>query len=68
MPVRFKYRHVEPVNYGLDTAEILLADDKELNQWVGLRKVTKYRPQYVVGRSVRRRIPIGYFLKKEEPD
>lgn len=39
MPTRFKYMPVLPQSYGLTPTEILLADDSELNEYVGLRKV-----------------------------
>ena len=42
MPTRFKYKTVEPESYGLETDEILLADDKELNTVVGLSKLATY--------------------------
>ena len=42
MPTRFKYRQVEPENYGLGTGEILLAEDSELNKVVGLSKLAAY--------------------------
>ena len=40
--VRFKYRKTESANYGLTDEEILLADEKELNRWISLRKSQQY--------------------------
>eukprot|EP00835_Amoeboradix_gromovi_P002684 NODE_157_length_16664_cov_0.301781.p2 type:complete len:523 gc:universal NODE_157_length_16664_cov_0.301781:12816-11248(-) len=42
IPVRFKYRDVEPDHYGLNAADILLADEKELNRTVGLKRLAPY--------------------------
>lgn len=39
MPTRFKYTPVLPQAYGLSAEELLLADDKDLNEYVGLRRV-----------------------------
>lgn len=39
LPTRFKYMNVLPQAYGLTPTEILLADDNELNEYVGLRKI-----------------------------
>eukprot|EP00606_Chrysophyceae_sp_TOSAG23-5_P000771 GSChrysophyteH2.ASY1.ANO1.1347.1 assembled CDS len=39
---RFKYKNVEADSYGLNASEIILADDSELNKYVGLRKLSAY--------------------------
>ncbi|KAI8137344.1 KRI1-like family C-terminal-domain-containing protein [Fennellomyces sp. T-0311] len=43
LPTRYKYRKTEPENYGLTAEEILLADDAELNKYVGLKMMAPYR-------------------------
>ncbi|KAJ1646748.1 Ribosome biogenesis protein Kri1 [Coemansia asiatica] len=46
LATRFKYAKVKPVNYGLTPAEILLADDKFLNEYVSVKKIATYRPDW----------------------
>ncbi|KAG0739839.1 hypothetical protein G6F57_011656 [Rhizopus arrhizus] len=41
---RFKYTKTEPDNYGLTPEEILLAEDTELNKYVGIKQLAPYRP------------------------
>jgi protein KRI1 len=44
-PTHFRYVPVAKTAYGLAPAEILLADDKDLNEYVGLKKLAPYRKQ-----------------------
>lgn len=57
MPTRFKYRTVEPNDYGLTTQEILLARDTTLKQFVSLKKMAPYNDQgeFNAGSKKRRR-------------
>lgn len=41
--VKFKYREVSPEAFGLTTRDILLADDKQLNNFIGIKKFAPYR-------------------------
>jgi protein KRI1 len=57
MPTRFKYRKVEPNDFGLATHEILMARDATLRNLVSLKKIAPYRDdgEYAVGHKKRRR-------------
>lgn len=41
----FKYREVSPESFGLTTREIFMADDSELNEFIGIKKFAPYRPK-----------------------
>ena len=43
IPTRFKYTPTVPQTFGLTPAEILMADDKDLNQYMGVKKYAPYR-------------------------
>ncbi|KAF9047752.1 KRI1-like family C-terminal-domain-containing protein [Panaeolus papilionaceus] len=43
MPTRFKYTQVKPDALALNPVEILMATDKELNEYVGIKKYAPYR-------------------------
>lgn len=45
MPTRFRYNTTAKSSFGLTPTEILLADDKDLNEYVGLKKLAPYRKQ-----------------------
>lgn len=40
---KFRYREVSPESYGLTANDILMADDKQLNEFVGLKKLASWR-------------------------
>lgn len=43
LKTRFKYNKVSAQDYGLTAEEILLLDDRDLNSFVGLRRIAPYR-------------------------
>jgi len=45
MPTRFKYTPVQPQTFALTPAEILMATDTELNQYLSVKKYAPYRRQ-----------------------
>ncbi|KAF2826218.1 Krr1-domain-containing protein [Ophiobolus disseminans] len=42
-PTRFRYRETSPTTFGLTARDILLADDKDLNDFAGLKKLATFR-------------------------
>ncbi|KAH8378962.1 hypothetical protein KR009_002317, partial [Drosophila setifemur] len=46
-PCRFKYVETPANDFGLTIEEILLAKNKELNQWASLKKAVQTRPEHV---------------------
>ncbi|ANB14651.1 Kri1p [Sugiyamaella lignohabitans] len=42
---KFRYREVSPDSYGLTARDILLADDKDLNEFVGIKKLAPFRDE-----------------------
>ncbi|KAH7392908.1 KRI1-like family C-terminal-domain-containing protein [Pyrenochaeta sp. MPI-SDFR-AT-0127] len=40
---RFRYRETSPTTFGLTARDILLADDKQLNDFAGLKKLAAFR-------------------------
>ncbi|KAH6910281.1 KRI1-like family C-terminal-domain-containing protein [Coprinopsis sp. MPI-PUGE-AT-0042] len=45
MPTRFKYVPIPTQTYSLDPVEILLADDKDLNEYMSIKKYAPYRKE-----------------------
>ncbi|KAL0360206.1 UNVERIFIED_CONTAM: protein KRI1 [Sesamum radiatum] len=43
LKTRFKYKTVKAKRYGLTPEEVLMMDDKDLNQYVSLKKLAPYR-------------------------
>jgi protein KRI1 len=39
----FRYRETSPKSFGLSSRDILLADDKQLNEFAGLKKLASFR-------------------------
>lgn len=42
-PAKFRYRETSPTTFGLTARDILLADDKQLNEFAGLKKMAAWR-------------------------
>lgn len=51
---QFRYREVEPESFGLSARDILLAEDKDLNQYVGLKHLAPYRDSGRVSKDRKR--------------
>lgn len=50
----FKYKEVSPETFGLTYNEIFQADDKDLNDLIGLKKLAPYRPPEKVAKDKRK--------------
>ncbi|KAL0004842.1 hypothetical protein SO802_012403 [Lithocarpus litseifolius] len=46
LKTRFKYAKIKPNRFGLSPAELLLMNEKELNQYVSLKKIVPYREEW----------------------
>lgn len=73
LPTRFKYRQVKPSMYGLSAAEILAADDKDLNQFVSLKKIAPYVTQewkpkwrFQVSQKMRKKKALNQKMRTQE--
>jgi protein KRI1 len=42
-PTRFRYRETSPTTFGLTARDILLAEDSQLNEFAGLKKLAAFR-------------------------
>lgn len=51
---KFKYREVSPESFGLTYNEIFKANDSDLNELIGLKKLAPYRPQEKAAKDKRR--------------
>ncbi|KAA1476501.1 hypothetical protein DENSPDRAFT_933091 [Dentipellis sp. KUC8613] len=45
LPTRFHYTRVAPSSYSLTPAEILMAEDKDLNEYMGIKQFAAYRKE-----------------------
>ncbi|KAJ3066571.1 KRRI-Interacting protein 1 [Podochytrium sp. JEL0797] len=45
LATRFKYRKVEPENYGISAVDILMAPETALNEFVPLKHIAPFRPE-----------------------
>lgn len=52
--LKFKYVEVEPETFGLTQKEILLADDKALNEFISLKKLAPWRDPKLVAKDKRK--------------
>lgn len=55
-PTRFKYASVPKENYGLSAVEILMADDADLNNVVGMRSLQPYRRNTAKPSNLKKRL------------
>lgn len=56
IPCRFKYQPCKADDFGLTAEDIILADDKELNGFVGLKKISPYYQFNTDDQKVKRKL------------
>ncbi|KAI5284548.1 KRRI-Interacting protein 1 [Ascosphaera acerosa] len=50
----FRYRATSPISFGLTARDILLAEDKQLNQFAGLKKLAPFRDETAKRRDAKK--------------
>lgn len=58
LKTRFKYAKIKSNRYGLSTSEILMMEDKDLNQYVPIKKIAPYKDEWKPSNSQRYQIKI----------
>eukprot|EP00249_Psilotum_nudum_P021202 c28017_g1_i1 orf=39-2042(+) len=73
LPTRFKYRQIKQNTYGLSTFDILLADDKDLNEYISLKKLATFRTEewkpnkhHHLSQKMRKKLALNLSSKKSE--
>ncbi|KAI3970201.1 hypothetical protein MKW92_052688 [Papaver armeniacum] len=67
LKTRFKYAPVQPLRFGLSAKEIINMDDKELNQYVPLKKIAPYTEvEWKVPKKLRNQLKIKNKLMEQE--
>jgi protein KRI1 len=78
MPTRFKYAPVQPQSFALTPAEILMATDAELNEYLSVKRYAPYRKEIrwdstrnnrlaELKQKVAERAPSGWDASEERP-
>ena len=66
IPTRFNYVPVPASSFALTHTEILLADDKDLNEYMGLKKFAPYRKDRSSGWDSKRAERLQDFKEKQK--
>ncbi|KAI3848903.1 hypothetical protein MKX03_030190 [Papaver bracteatum] len=67
LKTRFKYAQVPPLRFGLSGKEVINMDDKELNQYVPLKKIAPYTEvEWKVPKKLRNQLKIKNKLLEQE--
>ncbi|PVU96370.1 hypothetical protein BB561_001225 [Smittium simulii] len=54
LPTRFKYQKSKSFDFGLTPEEILLADEKDLNDLVSVKKLAPFRPEWKTSKDLKK--------------